>query len=168
MPVVRGGRIVADDPWVSVADDAPLPDGRPAVVSLARWRNERETLARREAPLGLRLGSSDPVTEIVADVAHFQLIVLEFPKLNDGRGFSAARLLRERYRFAGEIRAVGHIIPDQLQFLARCGVDSLEAADDSWGERWRIAQEEISVVYQPAADARRPAFRLRHQPRAAE
>lgn len=168
MPVVRGGRIVADDPWVSVADDAPLPDRRPAVVSLARWKQERDLLARREAGLGLRLGSGDPVAEIAADLAHFQLIVLVFPKFSDGRGFSAARLLRERYRFAGEVRAAGHIIPDQLQFLARCGVDSLEAADDSWAEKWRIAQEEISVVYQPAADARRPALSLRHWPRAAQ
>ena len=94
--------------------------------------------------------------------------MLEFPKFNDGRAEEKARLLRERYGFRGEIRATGHLIRDQVQFLARCGVDSLDAADESWAEKWRIAQEEISVVYQPAADARRPALSLRHLPRAAQ
>ena len=167
MPVVRGGKVVAD-PWVVVADEAPVPPDRPAVVSLARWHNERTALAQRQAPLGVRLKSGDAAAEIAADLRHFALVVLEFPKFNDGRGFSAARLLRERYGFKGEIRAAGHLIRDQLQFLARCGVDTLEAPDESWAEKWRIAQEEISVVYQPAADARRPALALRHLPRAAQ
>ncbi len=167
MPIVRGGEVVGDS-WVSIADDQPLPDGAPAIVSLSRWQNERATLAHRNLRLGVRLRSSDAAAEIAADLVHFGIVVLEFPKFNDGRAFSAARLLRERYGFKGEIRASGHIIRDQLQFLARCGVDSLDAADDSWAEKWRIAQAEVSVVYQPAADARRPALALRHPLRAAQ
>ena len=167
MPVVRNGKVV-DDAWVSIADDAAVPDGKSAIVSLARWHNERVALGPRGAPLGVRLRSGESATEIAADLGHFALVVLEFPKFNDGRGFSAARLLRERYRFTGEIRAAGHLIRDQLQFLARCGVDSLDAPDESWAEKWRIAQDEISVVFQAAADARRPALALRHLPRAAQ
>jgi uncharacterized protein (DUF934 family) len=167
MPIVRDGKIV-EDPWVSVADDQPLPDGEPVIVSLARWQNERATLAHHNLPLGVRLRSSDSAAEIAADLQHFGLIVLEFPKFNDGRAFSAARLLRERYGFKGEIRATGHIIRDQLLFLVRCGVDSLDAKDESWAEKWRIAQAEMTVVYQPGADARRPALALRHPLRAAQ
>lgn len=167
MPIVRGGMVV-EDGWVSVADDQPLPDGAPAIVSLSRWQNERATLAHRNLLIGVRLRSSDAAAEIAADLFHFGIVVLEFPKFSDGRAFSAARLLRERYGFKGEIRASGHIIRDQLQFLARCGVDSLDAADESWAEKWRIAQAEVSVVYQPAADARRPALALRHPLRAAQ
>ena len=167
MPIVRDGKVV-EDAWVAVADDEALPDGSPAVVSLCRWQNERATLAYRNLPLGVRLKSSDSAAEIAADLIHFGIVVLEFPKFNDGRGFSAARLLRERYGFKGEIRATGHIIRDQLQFLARCGVDSLDAADESWAEKWRIAQAEMSVFYQPAADGRRPALALRHPLRAAQ
>ncbi len=167
MPVVRDGKVV-DDSWLSIADDAAVPENRAAVVSLARWQNQRAALALRQAPLGVRLRSGDAAAEIAVDLGHFALVVLEFPKFNDGRGFSSARLLRERYRFKGEIRAAGHLIRDQLQFLARCGVDSLDAPDESWAEKWRIAQAEISVVYQPAADARRPALALRHLPRAAQ
>ena len=167
MPVVRDGKVV-DDSWLSIADDAAVPENRAAVVSLARWQNQRAALALRQAPLGVRLRSGDAAAEIAVDLGHFALVVLEFPKFNDGRGFSSARLLRERYRFKGEIRAAGHLIRDQLQFLARCGVDSRDAPAESWAEKWRIAQAEISVVYQPAADARRPALALRHLPRAAQ
>ncbi len=167
MPVVRGGRVV-EDGWVALAVDTPVPAGGAVILPLARWQNERAALASRSAPLGVRLRSSDSVAEIAADLAQFQLVVLEFPKFNDGRAFSSARLLRERYGFKGEIRAAGHLIRDQLQFLARCGFDSLDAPDGSWAEKWRIAQEEISVVFQPAADARRPALSLRHPPRAAQ
>lgn len=167
MPIVRDGKVV-EDRWVAVADDQPLPDSEPAIVTLSRWQNERATLAHRNVPLGVRLKSSDSATEIAADLMHFGIVVLEFPKFNDGRAFSSARLLRERYGFKGEIRAAGHIIRDQLLFLVRCGVDSIDAADASWAEKWRIAQGELTVVYQPGADARRPALALRHPLRAAQ
>jgi uncharacterized protein (DUF934 family) len=167
MPIVRDGRIV-EDRWVTVADDQKLPDDAPAIVTLSRWQNERATLAHRSVPLGVRLKSSDSAAEIAADLVHFGIVVLEFPKFNDGRAFSSARLLRERYGFKGEVRAAGHIIRDQLLFLVRCGVDSLDATDESWAEKWRIAQGEMSVVYQPGADARRPALALRHPLRAAQ
>lgn len=167
MPIVRNG-VIVEDGWIAVEDDQPVPDDAPAIVSLSRWQNDRATLAHRNMPLGVRLKSSDAAAEVAADLVHFGIVVLEFPKFNDGRGFSSARLLRERYGFEGEIRATGHIIRDQLQFLARCGVDSLDAADESWVEKWRIAQGEMSVAYQPAADARRSVLALRHMPRAAQ
>ena len=112
MPLLSDGRLVAD-PWLTVPDGAPLPDG-PAIVSLARWRAERAALTARNAALGLRLAAGEPVEEIAPDLARFAVVALDFPSFRDGRSYSAARLLRERYGYAGELRAIGNVLRDQL------------------------------------------------------
>ena len=106
MPLIKGDRIV-DDPWIAVDDEDELPEGAPAIVSLARWRAERDTLAGRNAPLGIRLRADQPPGEIAADLDRFQVIALEFPSFGDGRAYSYARLLRGRHGYRGELRAVG-------------------------------------------------------------
>ena len=161
MALIRQGRIVPD-PWVSVADGDALPgDGRPAIVALARWQAERAALLRHDGPLGIRLAPDQPPALIVDDLPRFDLVALHFPKFTDGRAYSQARLLRQRYRFAGEIRAVGQVLRDQFAFMQRCGIDAFEIADEDAAEVWRRATSEIGVCYQPAADARVPASRLR-------
>ncbi|MGH6946093.1 MAG: DUF934 domain-containing protein [Kiloniellales bacterium] len=167
MPLIKDGRL-AEDAWIAVGDDEPLPADRPALISLGRWQAEREALLGRNAPLGLRLRSDQSPRLVAADVSRFRLLALEFPKLNDGRAFSYARLLRERYGFSGEIRAVGHLIRDQFAFLTRCGFDAVEVKDATLAEQWHDALAEFSVVYQPATDSRRPAFTLRRTKTAAE
>lgn len=167
MPLIKDGRL-AEDAWVAVGDDEPLPPDRPALIPLERWQRDRETLLGRNAPLGLRLRSDQSPRLVAADVSRFRLFALEFPKFNDGRAFSYARLLRERYSFAGEIRAVGHLIRDQFAFLVRCGFDAVEVKDARLAEQWQEALAEFSVVYQPATDSRRPAFTLRLTRPAAE
>lgn len=142
--------------WADLHDDAPLPDGVPATVSLERWRADRDTLRRRNAPVGVRLRSDERIDEIVGDLPGLSLVVLEFPNLNDGRHFTSARLLRERHGYRGEVRATGQVLHDQLFFLARCGFDAFELPSGKNAEDARRAFREISVVYQPAADARLP------------
>jgi len=161
MPLIKHGRL-AEDRWSQVADDAPLPNGAPAIVGLERWRAERDSLTARNAPLGIRLKSDQPASLIAEDLAHFGVVALEFPKFTDGRAYSSARLLRERYGYTGEVRAVGAVLRDQFLFMERCGFDSLEVAGDKAAAAWREAVAEISVAYQPAADGRRPALALRH------
>ncbi len=108
MPLIRDDRI-ADDPWIAVDDDGVLPEGAPAIVSLARWRAERDTLAGRNAPLGIRLRADQAPGAIAAELDRFQLIALEFPSFGDGRAYSYARLLRERHGYRGELRAVARL-----------------------------------------------------------
>lgn len=162
MPLIKDGQLVAD-PWVQLDDDAPLtPDLQP-IVTLERWQAERESLRQRNAPLGIRLKSDQSPALIAEDIDHFDVIALEFPKFTDGRAYSSARLLRERYGYKGELRAVGVVLRDQFFFLLRSGFDALEVADPKVAEAWAEATSEISVVYQPTADARRPALALRRQ-----
>jgi len=145
--LLKDGRTV-DDPWSAVADDAAvLPDG-PAVVGLERWRRDRAALEARNAPLGIRLQSHQLAGEIAGDLGRFGLVVLEFPKFRDGRAFSTARALREQYSYTGEIRAAGHVIPDQYLFLTRVGVTTVEVPEGANLDSWRRALAEVSVAYQ--------------------
>ena len=109
MPLIKGDRIV-DDPWIAVDDEEGLPEGAPAIVGLARWRAERDTLAGRNAPLGIRLRADQPPGEIAADLDRFQVIAPEFPSFGDGRAYPYARLLRARPGHRGARRAVGQLL----------------------------------------------------------
>ena len=159
MPLLKNGALV-DDRWRRLADDDPLPGTDAVIVTLARWRADR-ALVGRNGPLGLALKNSEPVQPLADEIHHFELIALEFPKFTDGRAYSQARLLRERLGFAGELRATGQVLPDQLLLMQRCGFDAFELAKGAPLEAWKRAMETFSVFYQPAADGREPVNSLR-------
>jgi uncharacterized protein (DUF934 family) len=159
MPLLKDGAII-DDRWRHLADDDPLPGTDAVIVSLARWRADR-ALAGRPGPLGLALKNSEPVQPLASELHRFELIALEFPKFTDGRAYSQARLLRERLGFAGELRATGQVLPDQLLFMQRCGFDAFEIAKGDPLAAWRRALASFSVFYQPAGDGRRSVTSLR-------
>jgi len=163
MALIKNGEI-ADDPWVRVATDDTVPADEPALVTLERWQNDRALLSSREVPLGIILSSEDHPSVIADDLAHFDLVALEFSTFRDGRAFSSARVLRDRYGFKGEIRAFGNILYDQLLFLHRAGFDAVESpADESQAEAdWQKALSEISVFYQDTHDGRETILRRRH------
>lgn len=158
MPQIIRDRAIVEDHWVHVAADAErLPDGD-IIVPLALWRECREELLARRGGLGLRLGSDEHPSTVVDDLSHFAVVALEFPAFKDGRAFSYARLLRERYGFTGEIRAVGDVARDQIFYMARCGFNAFEVKDGRSLEDALSAFDEFSVTYQPAADEKRPLF----------
>ena len=163
MPLIKDDAFI-DDSWAAVADEEALPEGAPAIISLARWQAEREVLAGRNAPLGIRLRADQPPAQIAMDLDRFQVIALEFPSFGDGRAYSYARLLRERYGYRGELRAVGNVLRDQALFMRRCGFDAFEVAEGTGVDGWREALDEISVFYQPAEDGRPAAPGLRSAP----
>ena len=167
MPLIRDGAPV-DDPWVTVDDGTQLPLDGPAMVSLERWQANRDELLGRNAPLGIRLKSDQSPALIADDLDRFAVVALEFPVFRDGRAYSHARLLRERYGYRGEVRAVGEVLRDQFLFMVRCGFDALEVRDEKAVEQGREAVSEISVVYQPAADSATPVWALRRRRYAAE
>ena len=128
MALWKDGRFVANE-WRLVPEGASLPAGAKVIVDLDRWKAERAVLTRREEPLGLLLAPDSDWADIVADLPRFELIAVSFPKFADGRAFSIARLLRERDRFGGEIRAVGDYFIDQVPFMKRVGIDAFETDD---------------------------------------
>jgi len=159
MPLIKHGTY-AEDGFSVVTDDAALPPGG-AIVSLARFKKERETLLARNAPLGVRLKAEESPEALGDDVQRLSLVVLEFPKFRDGRAFSWARMLRTRLGFAGEIRATGDFLYDQLAYMTRVGFDAFEVSDKITPELLQRALKEMSLVYQPSADGRRTIAQLR-------
>jgi uncharacterized protein (DUF934 family) len=151
-------RQIVEDHWQTIADDAEMPAG-PVLVSLARWNREQAALLERGEPLGVRLLNTANIADLVADLPHWQVVALEFPKFADGRAYSQARLLRERYGYQGEIRAVGDVLRDQLWFMARSGFDAFEVRADRSLEDALAAFGEFSESYQPAADQPLPLYR---------
>ncbi len=167
MALVKDGQAV-QDPWINVADNVELPSSGPIIVSLARWQTDRDALSSRADPVGIRLASHEAASDIASGLNRISLVALEFPTFRDGRAYSTARLLRERYGFTGELRAVGNVLYDQLMFMHRCGFDAFEIASDEAVESWQKAMSEFSAWYQPATDRRTPVTALRHLRRAAE
>ncbi len=159
MPLVKDDALVADT-WTRLDDDAAMIDG-PVVISLERWLNERDVLSSRNGPLGIVLTSHETPEQISDDLGRFSLICLEFPRFTDGRAYSHARKLRERFGYTGELRAVGNVLRDQFLFMQRCGFDAFEVADGTALEDWLRATTEISVAYQSAADRRATAMAQR-------
>jgi len=162
MALIKNDAIV-DDPFVDVSHAEGIPETGPIIVSLEQWQAQRERLLARGTPLGIRLRSDQTPALIADDLAHFALVALEFPKFRDGRAYSYARLLRERYGFKGELRAVGDVLMEQLLFILRVGFDAFEVNEKDPLEAYRTAVAEFSVWYQPTADGRPTAVSLRHR-----
>lgn len=152
MPLLEDGRLVADA-WAAVADDAPLPEA-PAILSLARLRGA--DLAGRNAPLGLALDPATQPEEVADLLPRLSLVTVTLPKSKDGRAFTQARALREHFGFAGEIRATGHVLPDQWRMLQRCGVSTVALPEDADPALWEGSRRVVDIAYQPALDADTP------------
>jgi uncharacterized protein (DUF934 family) len=162
MPLVKGSRLVEDD-YVRVLDEEPIPDGVPVIVPGKRFLADASELSRRDAPLGVLWPNDRRVAELEPWLNRLALVALVFPKFRDGRAYSQARLLRERYRFKGELRATGDVLRDQFQFLLRAGFDSFEVKKPADALAFAAAAARYSVFYQPSADGRQPALRRRLQ-----
>jgi len=129
MPLWRREGFV-DDPRLALADDAPTPDAGAIVVSLKRWLAERGTLNERADPVGVAVEAGAEAQAHLAELAERPLVALAFEKFADGRSFSYARMLRDRYGFKGELRAIGDVLIDEIPLMLRCGFDSFEVANE--------------------------------------
>lgn len=159
MQIIRK-RAITDDDFVHVADGAELPASAKPIVTLARYQKEHEALHAGHAALGVRITSDKLPTDIPA-LERLALVAIEFPRFTDGRGYSIARQLRDRYKFTGELRAVGWVLRDQLFYLERCGFDAFELKPGKPLESALEAFGEFSATYQAAVDDPRPIYRRR-------
>lgn len=129
---------------------AALPENE-APVPLALWKGERALL----------LGPSDDPAAIAERLGEIDVVAIDFPQFTDGRGYSIARLLRERYGYMGEIRAVGEVLRDNLFYLSRCGFDSFALSDESTAEEALAHLSTFSDAYQASVERPQPLFRRR-------
>jgi uncharacterized protein (DUF934 family) len=160
MPLIKNGRLT-EERYVRVLDDAPLPDGVPVIVPAARFLADADEMLRRDAPTGVEWPNNRAVAELEPYLDRLAVIVLTFPNFKDGRGYTQARLLRERHGFVGELRAAGQILRDQFLFLVRAGFDALEVVKQSDAEAFAATLARYTVFYQDAGDDRVSAMRRR-------
>jgi uncharacterized protein (DUF934 family) len=158
-----GGRIV-EDGWTEVDTAEGLhlvAEGVPLLISHALWTTEREALIARNVPIAVRLENTDDPASLVDDLARFSMIAINFPKFTDGRGYSIARLLRERYGYTGPLRAVGDVLRDQMFYMLRCGFDSFAMKHEGLIEGALTAYRDFTEAYQTAVDRKLPLFARR-------
>jgi uncharacterized protein (DUF934 family) len=157
--IIRKRAIVADD-YVHLADADELPASGKPIVSLARYASSVGVLHERFAQLGVRI-ASDKLPEDIPQLNRLALIAIEFPRFTDGRGYSVARMLRDRHAFKGELRAIGWVLRDNLFYLERCGFDAFELKEGKPLASALEAFREFSTTYQACADERLPHYRRR-------
>lgn len=158
MPLIKNGEEV-ENTWTFYDDDQVVPETGDIVVSFSRLLDS-ENLCGHNGRVGVRVKGHDHIERLVSLLPKLSLIEIEFPIFRDGRGYSTARLLRERFHYKGEMRAVGDVLHDQLFSMVRCGFDAFLTPKAGAAE-FAEAMKRFSVVYQPAADGRTPIGRIR-------
>jgi uncharacterized protein (DUF934 family) len=167
MPLVKGGKIVADA-YVHAADDSDIPIDGAALIPAARLLADPDALLSRNSPTGVIWPNNRDPEELVPYLGRLAVVALVFPTFRDGRAYSQARLLRERYGFKGELRAIGQVLRDQFVFMLRAGFDSFEVKKDADAEAFAATAKRYTVFYQPTGDGRVTALHQRMQLRHSE
>jgi uncharacterized protein (DUF934 family) len=156
--LIEGRPAWAEDPFLLVADEDPMPGQGGVILSLQRFQAEGDALLSAGRRVGVRVKPDEQVEALAYDLPRLATVALEFPKFRDGRAFSLAVLLRERYGFTGELRAVGEVLREQTHFMIRCGFDAFEMSDGSTPEDIERKARLFRHVYQTSVDDRKPAF----------
>lgn len=151
MQIIKDKKIT-EDHWQFVADNQEIPQTGDITVSVSRWLNDKDSLTRRGRQTGLRIRSTDALEDIAGDLAGMPLVELDIAMFGDGRSFSQAWLLRNRYHYRGEIRAVGNYLIDQIFYLHRTGVDAFQLDASRKPEAALAALNDFSVAYQPSVN----------------
>src|ERR1700688_4792471 len=167
MALVKGEKIT-DDTFVHVADDAEIPADGAILISSARFLENAEALSQRAGRTGVIWPNSRDVDDLVPWLDRLAVVALVFPTFREGRAYSQARLLRERFLYRGELRATGQVLRDQFVFMLRAGFDAFEVKKASDAEAFVLTAKRYSVFYQPTGDGRITALHQRMQQRHSE
>ena len=167
MPLVKHGKIT-NDALVHVADDAGIPGDGAILITAARFLEDAEAVSRRVGRTGVIWPNNRDVDDLVPYLDRLAVIALVFPSFRDGRAYSQARLLRERYGFKGELRATGQVLRDQFVFMLRAGFDAFDVRKQADAEAFAQTVKRYSVFYQPTGDGRVTALNRRMQLRHSE
>lgn len=147
MPIIKDGRFTADA-WTRLDADAPAPAGAKVIVPLARLLADGDKLTASNLALGVDVPNSADLAALEPFLGRLGLITVAFPGFADGRGFTVAHRLR-RLGFKGELRAFGHVIPDQYAYALASGFDAVEIPEAQAARQpeahWREALGAIST-----------------------
>lgn len=162
MQIIKDQQII-DDSWQRITEIdsiSELPEGN-VIVPFSFWLGNKNALSDLDDRVSVCLNGADDIEALIPELSRFSMIALDFPAYTDGRCYSFARLLRDRYGFEGEIRAVGDVLRDQLLPMHRCGINAFVLRENDNIEAALAAFKEFSVTYQTAADGEPPIYHLR-------
>jgi len=160
MPLIKDGKIV-EDRFIRVDEDNPIVDAAPVLVTAQRFLSHAAEYRAAKVPVGVLWPNNKRIDELAHHLDWIALVALHFPAFKDGRAYSQARILRERYNYKGELRATGDILQDQFLLLLRSGFNSFEAKKEADAAAFAEAAHRYSVFYQPTGDGRSTALRER-------
>lgn len=145
--LIKNRAVVTDDSWRLVRSaEEGFTAQEDVILPLAVYL---ESLTQaREGRTAVWLGPDQDLTVLQASLAGLPLIAVDFPGFADGRGYSIARLLRERYGFTGELRAVGDVLRDQLSYMAQVGFDAFAIRADRDAAQALAGLDDFSEQYQ--------------------
>ena len=146
MPLLKNNALVSDT-WLHAEADGELPNAGDVIVPFARLIKEWDERSQRTDKLGVRFGNTDRPEQLAGFLPRLSVILLPFPAFNDGRAYSLARKLREM-GYTGELRAIGNVLPDQLQLMLQVGFDAFEIGERFPLETWQKASRLMSLAYQ--------------------
>ncbi len=139
---------IDDDNWIVETDELKAADGERALVSLERFK--ALAAASNEAGLGVVIQPADDVAELQPYLDRIAIVAVVFPAFSDGRAYSHASLLRDRFGYEGEIRAIGDVLLDQVPLMLRCGIDTFAVTNETAVKRLGEGSlPDISLHYQP-------------------
>ena len=146
MPLLKNNVLISDT-WIHADAEGELPNAGDVIVPFARLLKEFGALSERDGKIGVQFGNTDRPEALATFLPRLSVIVLPFPAFNDGRAYSIARKLREM-GYRGELRAIGNVLPDQLQFMLQVGFDTFEIGERFPLETWQNASRQMSLAYQ--------------------
>ena len=159
-------RSVKQDNWQLLEQDSigALPFSGDVIVPLSLWASQREALSFRLGRVGVWLETDADPAALAPDLHRLDAIAVRFAGFADGRGYTLARLLRERYAYRGELRAIGDVLRDQLYYLSRCGFDAFALRADQNTLQALSAFDDFGEAYQASVERPQPLFRRRLAP----
>lgn len=163
MQIIKDAQIVEDN-WQLLTTETTLDDISAqdnVILPLSLWLENKNQFENRQDKTGIWLNSAEEIESIAESVAAIPLIALEFPSFTDGRHYSSARILRERYHYQGEIRAIGDVLKDQLFAMHRCGFNSFAIKEGKDINNALLSLTDFSETYQAAVVQPLPLFKRR-------
>jgi len=158
--LIKDGQIIDDSTVVLDSDfEGTLPSGA-LLVPLSFFKDNKASFENR-SNVGVWIDSHEEPEELIEDLEKLPVIAINFPKFGDGRGYSYARLLRDRFNYKGELRAIGDVLQDQLFYMQRCGFNAFAVRADRDINCALTALTTFSSSYQAACDNPDPLFRRR-------
>ena len=152
----KNGAFIADPfhAWAEGDDPASVSYKH---VPFAVFFAHRDAFLANAHPIGLLIAPGDRIEDVAADLYRFASVAIQFPAFSDGRGYSTARLLSQRYQYASEIRAVGDVLQDQIPLMRRCGINAFVVTHEP--TRAALIENrlpEVSLFYQPVGTTEIP------------